>query len=70
LGRLAINRVAKEMACKMSPNRAELEGAVAHQYGFDDYAKFREFFAANFGKGMLNKLEAEFKKKEKENPPS
>lgn len=53
----------------MSPTRAELEQTMAKQYGFDDYAKFRTFFAAEFGKGFLNKLEAELAKKEKETNP-
>jgi hypothetical protein len=50
----------------MSPTRQELETAVAKQYGFDDYGAFRTFFAAEFGKGFLNKLEAELAKKEKQ----
>jgi hypothetical protein len=50
----------------MSPTRAELEHALATQYGFTEYAAFREFFAAEFGKGMLRQLESEMKRKEKE----
>lgn len=49
----------------MSPTRAELESALARQYGFEDYGAFKEFFAAEFGKGMLRQLEAELKRKEK-----
>lgn len=51
----------------MAPSRAELEMSMARQYGFDEYDAFRTFFAREFGKGMLNKLEAEMKKREKEN---
>lgn len=50
----------------MSPTRADLEAQIARQYGYDDYAAFRDFFAAAFGKGMLRQLENELKKKEKE----
>lgn len=48
------------------PTVAELQAAVAKQYGFHDYETFRNFFAANFGKGMLRTLEAGFKKREQE----
>lgn len=54
----------------MSPTRAELELSMARQYGFEDYGAFRDFFAREFGKGMLNKLESAFKKREKESSPS
>lgn len=50
----------------MAPTRAELEETLARQYGFDDYNAFREYFAAEFGKGMLRQLEAEMKRREKE----
>jgi DNA-binding MurR/RpiR family transcriptional regulator len=53
----------------MSPTRKELETAVAKQYGFEGYGAFRTFFAAEFGKGFLNKLEAELTKKEKQTEP-
>lgn len=50
----------------MAPTRADLEQAMAKQYGFGDYNAFREFFAAEFGKGMLRQLEAQMKRREKE----
>lgn len=48
----------------MAPTRAELELSIARQYGFEEYDKFREFFAAEFGKGFLRQLESELKKRE------
>jgi tRNA U54 and U55 pseudouridine synthase Pus10 len=50
----------------MSPTRAQLESAIAKQYGFDNYEAFRTFFAAEFGKGYLRQLEAQMKKREQE----
>lgn len=50
----------------MAPTRVELEQAMAKQYGFNDYDAFKEFFAAEFGKGMLRQLESQMKRREKE----
>lgn len=50
----------------MAPTRVELEAELARQYGFEDYNAFREYFAAEFGKGMLRQLEAEMKRREKD----
>lgn len=65
MGRLPLNNVGKGDG-HLSPTRADLEQALAKQYGFDDYNSFREFFAAEFGKGLLRQLESEMKKREKE----
>lgn len=57
----------------MAPTRAELEGALAKQYGFAEYEAFKAFFAKEFGKGMLHQLEREMTRREQETqkaPPS